>query len=255
MQDIAAACAEMFRRHRVEAFGGAFHVPAAREYGCLFAWDSGYHALALRHIDRTAACVELTTLYAANTTGDGLLAHERPLPGSEDRTAAVTSWFGPIYRPDGRSYLIDPPVAAYAAAMIGREAEDSTLLDAAEKHLDAVERTRTLVRGAAPVILHPLESGTDASPLFDAFVDVSSRRAFASSQRALTETLAVTGWSAGEAMSGHHPFVFQDPTFCGWHLLALEALADAWQARGEADRAAGLEARAQALSDIMIRQM
>lgn len=255
MKNIATSCAEMFRRHRVEAFGGAFHVPAAREYGCLFAWDSGYHTLALRHIGRAAATQELRTLYLSNTTEDGLLAHERPLPGSEERTAAVTAWFGPIYRPDGRSYLIDPPVAAYAAAMLDHEAEDTALLDAAEKHLDAVEQTRTLGRGAAPVILHPLESGTDASPLFDAFVDVSSRRAFMNSQRALTETLAATGWSASEAMRGRHPFVFQDPTFCGWHLLALEALADAWAARGQSERAAGLEARAQSLSDVMIAQM
>jgi hypothetical protein len=209
MQKLAAACAEMFRRHRVEAFGGAFHVPSAREYGCLFAWDSGYHALALQHIDRTAALEELHTLYRANTTEEGLLAHERPLPSSERRTATVTSWFGPIYRSDGRSYLIDPPVASYAAARLGTEAEDSNLLDAAEKQLDAVERTRTLAQGALPVILHPLESGTDASPLFDGFVDASSRRTLASSHRALTESLAVTGWSPTEAIAGGHPLVFQ----------------------------------------------
>jgi hypothetical protein len=255
MDDVVRACADMFRRHRVEAFGGAFHVPAAREYGCLFAWDSGYHALALRHIDRAAAHEELRALYAANTTEEGLLAHERPLPGSDERTKRVTSWFGPIYRQDGLSYLIDPPVAAYAAARLSDGAQDAALLDAAEKHLGAVERTRTLEDSALPVILHPLESGTDASPLFDSFVDPSSRRALAASHRALAEKLAATGWSAGDALGGGHPFIFADPTFCGWHLLALEALADARRARGEKVRALQLEARARALSEAMIAQL
>jgi hypothetical protein len=255
VSDVVKACADMFRRHRVEAFGGAFHVPAAREYGCLFAWDSGFHALALRHINRAAAHEELRTLYAANTTEEGLLAHERPLPGSEERTKAVTSWFGPIYRPDGLSFLIDPPVAAYAAAELSDEAKDTVLLDAAEKHLDAVEQTRTFEGCALPLILHPLESGTDASPLFDAFADTSSRRAFAASHRALNEKLAETGWAVRGALSSRHRFVFADPTFCGWHLLALEALADAWLARGEHERAVQLEARAKSLSAAMIAQL
>jgi hypothetical protein len=118
-----------------------------------------------------------------------------------------------------------------------------------------VERTRTLEASPLPVILHPLESGTDASPLFDAFADVSSRHAFAASHRALTETLAATGWSARSALAGGHAFVFADPTFCGWHLLALEALADAWRLRGEPGRAAKLETRARALSRAMIARM
>ena len=30
------------RDHRVETFGGAFHVPGIASYPALFAWDSGY---------------------------------------------------------------------------------------------------------------------------------------------------------------------------------------------------------------------
>src|SRR5215475_5057653 len=107
--DIYSACVEMFQRHRVEAFGGVFHLPAADEYNCLFAWDSAYHALALQHIDVAVAEAELKILYDANTASDGLLSHERPAPGSEERTRIVLQTLGPIYRDDGRSWLIDPP--------------------------------------------------------------------------------------------------------------------------------------------------
>jgi len=255
MQDLKIACADMFRRHRVEAFGGAFHVPAAREYGCLFAWDSGYHALALRHLDIAAAREELRTLYAANTTDTGLLAHERPLPGSDERTALVTSWFGPIYRSDGRSFLVDPPVAAYAAAKLTSENGDTSLLDAAQGHLDAIEGARIADEGYLPAILHPLESGTDASPLFDGLIDASSRRAFVGSLRSLSEALQKVDWSAARALRERHRFVVADPTFCGWHLLALEALADARRRVGDARRAGELDARALVFAQNMMNAL
>ena len=51
----AEACRTMFAQHRVEVFDGVIHVPASLEYSCAFAWDSGYHALALRHLDRGQA--------------------------------------------------------------------------------------------------------------------------------------------------------------------------------------------------------
>ena len=255
--DLEAACRGMFRRHRVEAFGGAFHVPAAVEYSCLFSWDSGYHALALRHLDRDAALSELRTLYAANTTEQGLLAHERPLPGTEARTARVVEWLGPLYRADGRSWLIDPPVAAFAAARLfdpTRDA-DTDLLTAASAHLAAIDRWCTLSPGGAPVILHPLESGADASPLFDSLVDATSRRAFLASHRTLAQHVAGIDYSAAAARASGHAFIVSDPIFCGWHLLALEELAAAWRQVGRPAEAERLETRAASLGEAMLREM
>jgi len=255
--DLEAACREMFRRHRVEAFGGAFHLPAAAQYSCLFAWDSGYHALALRHLDRAAAITELRTLYAVNTTDQGLLAHERPLPGAEARTARVIEWMGPIYRPDGRSWLIDPPVAAYAAARLfdPTSGGDTALLAAASAHLAAIDRRCTLSPGGAPVILHPLESGADASPLFDTLVDASSRRALMADHKALSEHVAGIDYSAAAARASGHAFIVSDPIFCGWHLLALEELAAAWRRAGQPAEAEPLETRATRLAGAMLERM
>ena len=253
---LAAACRAMFARHRVEAFGGAFHVPAAREYACLFAWDSGYHALALRHLDRAAAVAELRTLYDANSVPEGLLAHERPLPGAEARTARVVEWLGPIYRPDGRSWLIDPPTPAYAAARLFDPAKDDTrLLEAATRQLAADAAQRRAPDGGGPVILHPLESGADASPLFDALVDVSSREALLGRHRALSQANTAAGWSVECALAAPDGFVVSDPIFTGWRLLALEALAEAWRRAADPARARPLEAAADALADWMAERL
>ena len=77
MTAIEVACREMFALHQRTAFGGRFHVPDATRYPALFAWDSGYHALATRHLDLALAQEELRTLYSANTLPNGLLSHER----------------------------------------------------------------------------------------------------------------------------------------------------------------------------------
>src|SRR5258708_38669803 len=95
--DLRAACSAVFERHRVEAFGGAFHVPDVDRYPALFAWDSGYHALATAQLQPDLALLELTTLYRANTLSDGLLSHQRFVPGAEDHQAFIEDLFGPMF--------------------------------------------------------------------------------------------------------------------------------------------------------------
>ena len=252
---LAGACRALFRKHRVTAFGGTFHVPATKEYSCLFSWDSGYHALALMHLDPEDAWAELRALFASNQTPDGLLAHERPLPGAEARTDLVVSWLGPIYRPDGRSWLIDPPVGAFAAACLYQPGDPVDLLEEATNSLAAIDHHRLLEPLGAPVILHPLESGADVSPLFDSLIDTSSRRSLLTHHRALSTHLDAIGYDLKVANAQGHEFIVSDPIFCGWQLLAIEALADAWRRAGRSDLATPLDARAATLSAAMVATM
>ena len=90
-------CAALFARHRVEAFGGTFHVPDVDRYPALFSWDSGYHALCLRHLDSELAWHELTTLFRANTLPGGLLSHQRFLPGAREEQRFIEELFGPMF--------------------------------------------------------------------------------------------------------------------------------------------------------------
>lgn len=230
---MVAASRDLFARNTVLGFGGRFHVPCVDDYPCLFAWDSGYHALALRNFDRVAAIEELKTLYQANMTETGLLAHERPIPVAAERTQFVIETIGPIYRPDFRSWLIDPPVAAYAAAELFGVGDDTTLLDKASQHLAAIDRLRSTAPDGLPVILHPLESGADASPLFDSLIDTSSESTYLSKLHELSHALADCGGVLNRGSKTPQPFVVIDPIFCGWYLLALEAVASAWKRAGD----------------------
>jgi hypothetical protein len=113
------ACVAMFARHRVTAFDGEFHVPDVSRYPALFAWDSGYHALCLRHLDLNLALLELSTLYRANALPGGLLSHQRFIPGANDHQRFIEELFGPMFVGD-RTPFIDPPTAAYAGARLSR---------------------------------------------------------------------------------------------------------------------------------------
>jgi hypothetical protein len=245
--DLARACAALFERHRVSAFGGEFHVPDLSRYPALFAWDSGYHALCTRHLDLDLARRELTTLYRANLLPDGLLSHQRFVPGASETQRFVEDLFGPMFDGD-RTAFIDPPTAAYAAARVARSLGPPAdeLLDAALRHLRALGTSRVLDGVPLPVALHPFETGTEGSahmrPLLEGGSGPLGRL------KDLTISAVASGLSPADALSAGHGFVVYDPTMCGWYLLALEEASDACRARGRSDDATWAESTADAVA-------
>jgi hypothetical protein len=245
-------CAALFADHRVEAFGGSFHVPDRDSYPALFAWDSGYHALSLLHLAPDTAMEELTTLYRANTLPDGLLSHQRYVPGAEEHQRFIEDLFGPMFDGD-RTPFVDPPTAAYAAARLSLAlgASADHLLDDAVSHLRALARTRTVGGGALPAVLHPFETGTEGSALMRALVP----RGLGASLpllKELTVSCRAAGMAPEAALAAGHRFVVNDPTICGWYLLALEEVAAACGARGRANEATELEAVAAAVAQDLV---
>ncbi len=230
-------CAALFRDHRIEAFGGSFHVPNSESYPALFAWDSGYHALALLHVEPDAAVEELTTLYRANRLPDGLLSHQRYVPGAEEHQRFIENLFGPMFDGD-RTPFIDPPTPVYAAARLslalGSPADP--LLDEALAHLHALARSRTVGDRSLPVALHPFETGTEGSALMETVVPAGLGAALPRLKE-LTISGRAAGMAPDNALSAGHGFVVYDPTVCGWYLLALEEVADACRSRGRAAEA------------------
>jgi hypothetical protein len=55
----------------------------------------------------------------------------------------------------------------------------------------------------------------------------------------------------GYALRAGHPFVVEDPVFCGWLLLALEELTRAWEERGDAPAALKLRVRSSMIRDAL----
>src|SRR5262249_30711457 len=150
----------------------------------------------------------------------------------------VLQTLGPIYRDDGRSWLIDPPAAAYAAARLydPKREQTRTFLDRAVGVLDSIDKHRLIKADAPPVVLHPLESGTDASPQFDPLINTASRLDYLLNCVALSQNLQHLVYVADRAYEEKHPFVVSDPTFCAWHLLSLEELAVAFTRGGDATK-------------------
>ena len=249
MTPLEQACRSLFDQHRVHAFEGVFHVPDVQRYPALFAWDSGYHTLALRHFDETLAVGELSTLYRANRLPDGLLSHQRFVPGAETTQRMIEDLFGPMFDGD-RTPFVDPPTAAYAAARlsltIGPAADP--LLDAALGHLRALATMRVVDDGVLPVCLHPFETGTEGSalmrPLLGDKLSSSLTRL-----KELTVSAIEVEMSPSRAKALLHDFVVYDPTMCGWYLLALEEAAMACRARGRHSDAAWAEVTADAVAD------
>jgi hypothetical protein len=239
----------MFDDHRVHAFDGVFHVPDVQRYPALFAWDSGYHALALRHLDETLAVDELSTLYRANLLPDGLLSHQRFVPGAETTQRMIEDLFGPMFDGD-RTPFVDPPTAAYAAARLSLRIGPAVdpLLEAALVHLRTLGTVRVMDGGVLPVCLHPFETGTEGSALMRPLLDDTLSSSLARLKE-LTVSATAVGMSPSRAKALPHGFVVYDPTMCGWFLLALEELAMACRARGRASDAAWAEVTADAVAD------
>jgi hypothetical protein len=243
------ACAAMFAQHRVDAFGGTFHVPDVDRYPALFSWDSGYHALCLRHFDSELARQELSTLYRANSLPEGLLSHQRFVPGAREVQRFIEELFGPMFVGD-RTPFVDPPTAGYAAARLARAkgSEADELLSAANAQVKALIQLRSVGGGTLPAALHPFETGTENSAYVRSILGATDE-SILSRFKDLTISAVAAEMSPERALGQGHGFVALDPTICGWLLLALEELELAYRDRGRRQAAAWAAATATLVAD------
>jgi hypothetical protein len=234
---------------REGASGARFHVAATDAPAVQSSWTSAHLALALHRLDPALALAELRSLYASCQRDDGLLASER-VAGERER-AERTKAVGPIFGEDERSLLIAPPVAAFAAARMARAdavgARD--LLECATRELDAIWGERLPPDTPLPVILHPLESGVPRSALFETLLDAEDDDEWRDDSATLFRSAAACQLDPERALRAGHPFVVEDPVFCGWLLLALEECALAWEKLADTTVCRKLRIRSSMIAD------
>ena len=247
--DLEQRARQLFESLKADAFGVSLHRSALDSAPSISAWSCAHHALALRHLDPVLALEELRGLYRSCQADDGLLAEERPL--SKDDAAARAASVGPLYRDEGPSWLIGPPVAAYAAARLSLQMGDAArdVLESATRQLDAIWGERLPPDTPLPVILHPLEAGVFGSPLFDSLVESAEPEEWREEAASLTRSAVACRLDPERALRMGHSFVVEDPVFCGWFLLALEETARAWESAGAPDVVRKLGIRAQMIAE------
>ncbi|MBU1670254.1 MAG: hypothetical protein KJ993_04075 [Actinobacteria bacterium] len=180
---LKAETARVYAANEVEAGDAYFHMPNAHFYPSLFAWDSGFQAVAMCHLDPVKAARELATLFA-QVAPDGHMPHEVLLPPAASRASLArnfTRWLVQ-WEYDSRraSHLVDPPTYVCAAEQVYELTGDRRWLESVWENLrrclDYLADERDLFGDGLVTILHPWEAGTDLSPQFFEALGVDPRR-------------------------------------------------------------------------------
>lgn len=242
-------CRDLLPSLEREDGGLRFHVATVDGPAVMSSWTSAHLALSLRHIDAAAALAELRALYEGCQRDDGLLAAER-VAGEAERSAR-TREVGAIFGEDARSQLIAPPVAAFAVACLALAGAEGSrdLLERATRELDAIWGARLPPDTPLPVILHPLESGVPRSALFESLLDCEDDDEWRDDSATLFRSAAACRLDPEHALRAGHPFVIEDPVFCGWLLLALEECSRAWEKLGDTTSCQKLRIRSEMIAE------
>ncbi|WP_210481588.1 hypothetical protein [Naasia sp. SYSU D00948] len=160
----------------VSNWRGRYTVPAGGLYPHQWSWDSAFIAIGLRHLSPRRAQQELDSLFSAQWA-DGRLPHIVFSPTRNDYSPGASFWrSGDVAGapPVATSGLIQPANHAWAALLVHQADEQESrrrrFLDRAYPSLvrwhDYLSTRRSSPDRLA-VVLHPWESGTDNSPLWD----------------------------------------------------------------------------------------
>ncbi len=251
----------VFDTNPVELPGLLYHMPSPRIYTSLFAWDSGFHAIALTHLDPELAAAELQTLFS-RVMADGRLPHENLLPGAP-REGWFRRWLASYsrrnYENNGPTHLVDPPIYLVAAEMVWRETGDLAWLQHVwpqmKQCLDYLLYRRDDFGDGLVTIRHPWEAGTDLSPQFFEALGIDTSKP----SHWLKAELAGPMLYRACARRHWHPvrrrdcFVLEDLTMNCITIRACRAVAQMAAALDQTAEAAKFEERAHLMMDALDR--
>jgi Mannosylglycerate hydrolase MGH1-like glycoside hydrolase domain len=233
----------VFALNEVDQGDVYYHMPSCHHYPSLFAWDSGFHAAAMCHLNPHKAAQELETLF--NQVGEnGHLPHEVLLPNQYS-----TRWARGLqtrlvrWEFDGRgaSFMVDPPSYHFAAEMVFRRTGDKAWLKRIwprmRSCLDYLLEKRDVLGDGLVTIFHPWESGTDLSPQFFAAIGLKAYSRWSSLRSFIYPTVLyashrLRGWDSRHLSRADH-FVCEDLTV---NCLAVRAYLSMSYLAGEIGR-------------------
>jgi len=165
LHELTQRCAALLAGNQVQSGAFRYTRPAPETYEHQWLWDSCFHAITYRWFDPQMAQDELWSLVQHQfTAGDdaGLIPHMTYWQGDGTRLWA---------RPD-RSTITQPPLIGIAALLVYEKTADRDFLASLYPYLvryhEWFDRRRDPDGDDLVSIIHPWESGWDASPRWDA---------------------------------------------------------------------------------------
>lgn len=249
--------------NEVDEKGIYYHMPSFHHYPSLFGWDSGFHAVAMRHIDANKAARELETLFR-QVRDDGHLPHEVLLPHRTEHPwlRNLQTWLVRWeFDRQGASYMIDPPIYHYAAELVYASTGDRDWLRRLWpnmcRSLDFLLERRNIFGDGLVTIFHPWESGTDMSPQFFSALGLNRSRWINILRSNLYPTLLfafnrVHGWDPVKLAEADR-FVCEELTVNCLTIRACRSMASLARELGEVERERRYRERAWVMMEALDR--
>ena len=263
-QALKQQAAEVFKANAVTVAGGTFHMPSRDLYISLFAWDSGWHAIGMSRVDPALAASELELLLNQQTP-DGHVPHETLFQEIKIKPSfkrmVTMAMVHRQFDENRRSAFIDPPSFLVAAEKVYAQTQDRAwlerILPRMERCAHYLTRDRDLFGDGLVSIIHPWESGTDSSPVFDQPLHLNFSNFFSAASRALLyphllNQCAKLDWDI-ERIAKANYFVFEDLNTNAITIRGLIAIANLNQALGRADKAQAFRDQARAMAEALVR--
>jgi len=255
---------EVFTKDAVTIRGYTFHMPSSGSYPSLFAWDSGWHAIAMTRIDPKIAASEIEFLLLQQMP-DGRVPHEVEFEEIKVRKSVKSVLGGMLsrdqYYPKNISVQMDPPSYMIAAEKIYAQTKDDAwvkrILPIMEKCIYWMTHTRDLFKDGLVCIVHPWESGTDSSPAYDEILHISFKTPFGAPRRMFLYPQFFTrfkhlGYDINK-IAADNVFIVEDLTVISIAIRAIISVANLNQAVGNLDKAKALRDQAQQMMDTVDR--
>jgi glycogen debranching enzyme len=261
---LAGETARVYSRNEVETPDAYFHMPSAEFYPSLFAWDSGFHSVAMLQVDPEKSKRELETLFGV-VAADGHLPHEVLVKAPETRrqpSRNLMRWFARWqYDPERASRMIDPPVYVYSAELALDKTGDVDWLrriwPGVKSCIDYLLDQRDLFADGLVSILHPWESGTDLSPQFFEVLNLDPGRRLHSWRATVYPVLLYmfnnrVRWNP-EPLKEANRFVVEDLTVNSITIRAIRSAAALAAAAGDERGASRYRSRASLMAEALDR--
>ncbi len=250
----------MFEKNRADTSMGLFHMPSAKTYRSFFAWDSGWHVIAMSRLDPELAFQELATVFATQAP-DGRIPHEVLAPELSQHSLVrglVLFLLRRQFDELDRSHFIDPPSFLLAAELLYKKTSDKRvlgLLPAMERCADYLLGPRDMFGDGLVSIVHPWESGTDSAPVFDKpmGIDINSPAAalkYARKYPALLNFCADRDWDL-ERLAQENRFVFEDVGVNSLTAAGLLSMSELFRAAGNSHKAMKYRSKARSMVKTM----